>query len=78
MALEFAPEFVTVKLPTLVIWGEADRALPPSMLAGLEHFVPRLQLVRVPGATHWIVHEQPALIADLIAGQIPQGLPMKR
>jgi len=78
MALEFAPEFVTVKLPTLVIWGEADRALPPSMLEGLAHFVPQLRLERVPGATHWIVHEQPALIAKLIAGQIPQGLPMKR
>lgn len=62
MALNFAPDFVTVKLPTLVIWGEDDRALPPSMLDGLERFVPQLRLVRVPGAGHWIVHEQPALI----------------
>ncbi|MEJ6000657.1 alpha/beta fold hydrolase [Paucibacter soli] len=74
MALEFAPEFVTVKLPTLVMWGEADCALPPSMLEGLAQFVPQLRLERVPGATHWIVHEQPALIARLIR----QGLPMKR
>lgn len=63
-AVRFAPEFVTVQLPTLVIWGEADTALPPSMLDGLEHYVPRLTLRRVPGATHWIVHEQPALIAE--------------
>lgn len=66
MALRFAPEFVTVKLPTLVIWGEDDRALPASMLDGLEQFVPQLRLQRVAGAGHWIVHEQPALIATLI------------
>ena len=66
MALSFAPEFVTVRLPTLVIWGEEDRALPVGMLDGLEQFVPRLSLHRVSGAGHWIVHERPALLADLI------------
>jgi pimeloyl-ACP methyl ester carboxylesterase len=63
MQLQFAPEFVTVPVPTLVIWGEADVALPPPLLDGLEAYVPRMRLVRVPGATHWIVHEQPARVA---------------
>jgi epoxide hydrolase 4 len=63
MALSFAPEFVTVRVPTHVIWGEADKALPASMLDGLDAFVPDLRLVCVPGATHWIVHECPELIA---------------
>jgi len=67
MALSFAPEFVTVRVPTAVIWGEADKALPPSLLAGLEQFVPQMKLHLVPGATHWIVHEQPALVARLIS-----------
>ncbi|MCX2863051.1 alpha/beta hydrolase [Paucibacter sp. PLA-PC-4] len=66
MALSFAPEFVTVRLPTLVIWGEEDRALPPGMLDGLAQFVPLLQLQRVAGAGHWIVHERPALLAEAI------------
>lgn len=66
MDVHFAPEFVTVHVPTLVIWAEADSALPPSLLDGLGAFVPRLRLVRVPGATHWIVHERPALIAQEI------------
>jgi len=70
MAVQFAPEFVTVKLPTLVIWGEADTALPPSMLDGLETFVPQLALQRVPGATHWIVHEQPGLIAQALLSRL--------
>ncbi len=63
MKLSFTPEFVTVHLPTLVLWGEADSALPPGLLDGLEAFVPDMHLVRVPGASHWIVHEQPALVA---------------
>jgi pimeloyl-ACP methyl ester carboxylesterase len=61
--VSFEPAFVTVRVPTHVIWGEADIALPPVMLDGLEAFVPDLTVQRVPGATHWIVHEQPALIA---------------
>ncbi|HET7792403.1 MAG TPA: alpha/beta fold hydrolase [Rhizobacter sp.] len=66
MALQFPPEFVTVRVPTHVVWAEADRALPASLLDGLEAYVPRLSLTRVPGATHWIVHERPQLIAQEI------------
>jgi len=70
MKLEFAPEFVTVKLPTLVIWAEEDSALPATLVDGLEAYVPRMRLVRVPGATHWIVHEQPALVAGEIEREL--------
>ena len=63
MKLAFDPETVTVRVPTLVIWAEDDIALPPRLLDGLDAFVPDMRLVRVPGATHWIVHERPALIA---------------
>ena len=52
-----------VHLPTLVIWAMDDIALPPALLDGLEDFVPQMQLRRIDGATHWIVHEQPELIA---------------
>jgi len=66
MSLSFPPEFVTVNVPTHVIWAEADVALPPGLLDGLEAFVPQLTLTRVPDATHWIVHERPKLIASEI------------
>jgi len=59
-------EAVTVRVPTTVIWGERDRALLPGLLDGLEHWVPQMRLVRVPDASHWIVHEQPALVAGEI------------
>jgi pimeloyl-ACP methyl ester carboxylesterase len=57
---------VTVKRPTLVIWGEDDMALPVALVDGLDAFVPDLRLVRVPGATHWILHERPTFIATEI------------
>jgi epoxide hydrolase 4 len=56
-------EAVTVRVPTTVIWGEQDHALLPGLLDGLERWVPALRLVRVPEASHWIVHEQPARVA---------------
>ena len=70
MKIAFAPEYVTVKVPTLVIWGEDDIALPVSLVDGLDAFVPDMRLVRVPGATHWIVHERPAFIAAEIEREL--------
>lgn len=62
------PSMLTVDVPTLVIWGMDDTALPPGLLEGLPAYVARLRIERVPGASHWIVHEQPALVTALIAG----------
>ncbi len=60
-------EVTTVHVPTTVLWGDADVALPPALLDGLEAFVPDLTVQHVEGATHWIVHEQPARLADAMA-----------
>jgi len=57
---------VTVNVPTHVLWGERDRALLPGLLEGLERWVPRLAVERLPDATHWLVHERPAHVAAVI------------
>lgn len=62
MKLTFPAEMVTVHVPTWVIWGENDVALPPTLLDGLSDYVRLLKVTRVPGASHWIVHEQPELV----------------
>jgi pimeloyl-ACP methyl ester carboxylesterase len=64
--LDLDPAQFFVKVPTLVIWGEADPALLTGNLDGLERLVADLRIVRVPDATHWIVHEQPKLVNELI------------
>jgi pimeloyl-ACP methyl ester carboxylesterase len=56
-----------------VLWGEADAALLPGLLQGLERWVPLLDLRRVPEAGHWLVHEQPGRVAGLIAGLCGAG-----
>lgn len=65
-ALVLPDAAVTVQVPTTVLWGEADVALLPGLLDGLDRWVPRLQVQRVPDAGHWIVHEQPALVVEAI------------
>ena len=57
---------VTSRVPTTVLWGERDKALLPELLDGLGRWVPQLQLERVPEASHWIVHEQPGRVAEMI------------
>jgi pimeloyl-ACP methyl ester carboxylesterase len=60
-------------VPTRVIWGERDQALLPGNLDGLEQHVDRLQVVRIPEASHWVVHEQPLRVAGLIREFVGQG-----
>jgi pimeloyl-ACP methyl ester carboxylesterase len=60
--LSEARDVPVLSVPTLVIWGEQDRALGTGNLVGLEHHVTNLTVRRVPDGTHWVVHEQPEQI----------------
>jgi pimeloyl-ACP methyl ester carboxylesterase len=63
-AVELPRETLTVDVPTLVLWAMNDVALLPELLDGLADFVPDLTLEKIEGASHWIVHERPALVID--------------
>ncbi len=69
-AIHLPHDMLTIQVPTLVIWGLNDTALPPSLVDGLDDYVTDLTVVKVPDATHWIVHEQP----DRVAGWITDFL----
>ena len=56
----------TVEVPTLVIWGENDRALLPTLTRGLSEWVPRLRVEIVRGAGHWVPYERPETVNRLI------------
>jgi epoxide hydrolase 4 len=56
----------TVEVPTLVIWGENDAALLPSLTRGLSEWVPRLRVEIVPDAGHWVPYERPDVVNGLI------------
>ena len=57
-------ELLQVNLRTLVLWGMGDIALPPALLDGLIDYVPHMELKKIQTATHWIIHEQTALVAQ--------------
>jgi pimeloyl-ACP methyl ester carboxylesterase len=60
------PSSFTVKVPTLVIWGEKDKWLLTGNLEGLEKYVPHLTIKRIPDGSHWVIHEKPALVNSYI------------
>ena len=71
--LQLPDELTTARVPTSVLWGEGDQALLPCLLDGLERWVPDLRVTRVPLASHWIVHEQPALVVNEIRRCLAMG-----
>jgi len=64
--LNLPKEMFEIKVPTLVIWGEQDRALLTGNLDGLEEYIEDLTIKRIPDGTHWVVHEQPQEVNGLI------------
>ena len=60
--LKLEPKDFRVRVPTLVIWGEQDRALLPSILDGIGEVVENVEVVRVSDATHWVMDEKPDLV----------------
>ena len=57
---------LTIDIPTLVVWALDDIALPPELIDGLDDYIPNLTLKTVADATHWIIHEQPELVAGYL------------
>ena len=64
--IELPLSMLTISIPTLVIWGLGDIALPPELIEGLDAYIPDLTLIPVANASHWIVHEDP----DLVIGSL--------
>lgn len=65
-AVDLPHDMLTVKLPTLVIWALNDIALPPALIEGLDAYVEHLTVQTIPDATHWVVHEKPHMVAQLL------------
>jgi pimeloyl-ACP methyl ester carboxylesterase len=72
-ALKLDTAALTVRVPTLVIWGEADAALGTVLLDGLEELVPDLRIRRIPEGSHWVIHEQPRQVSAAIRDFLNEG-----
>jgi pimeloyl-ACP methyl ester carboxylesterase len=56
-----------IAAPTLVIWGERDRALGADLAEPDAHDVPNLErVVPLPNASHWVQHDEPEEVSRLL------------
>ena len=64
-----------VRVPTLLVWGGRDRALGRSLARPTLARCEAGRLVELPEATHWLIHEEPARIAELIVTHLGTSKP---
>lgn len=62
------PPVRPVGVPTLLLWGERDRALSPRLTRGLERWVPELRVERIPDAGHWVLADAPERVNERMIG----------
>ena len=73
-----AEELPYLEVPTLMIWGEEDRALGLELTEGTEGLVRDFTLRRLPGVSHWVQQEAPERVnaileAWLCGREVPRG-----
>ncbi|WP_293880007.1 alpha/beta hydrolase [Sphingomonas sp.] len=61
-------QFPILYVPTLVIWGMADKALTPALLEGLDALVDDLRIVEIADAGHFVTWEKPQQVTDALRG----------
>ena len=60
MPSDYTPrEAPPLRIPTLVMWGMDDLALPPENTEGLDRHIDDLTLEHIPGAGHFVQWEKP-------------------
>ena len=61
---------IRVNVPTLILWGELDKAFVVENLNDIEQFVPNCTISRFSNASHWLHHEKPTEVNNAIAAFI--------
>lgn len=56
-------ELSSVRVPSLVVWGEADRWLDSGLAERLRHAIPACALLRLPGVGRLVPEEAPDVLA---------------
>ena len=60
-------------MPTLLIWGEEDKALGKELTYGTEKYVQDLRIRYIPNCSHWVQQEQPQLVNQLMREFLIEG-----
>jgi hypothetical protein len=80
--VETQPRLKEIRVPTLVITGEADVSAPPARAEAMAAAIPGARLHIVPGAPHMLPMEQPAVfnaaVLDFLRSVAPAGRTSRR
>jgi pimeloyl-ACP methyl ester carboxylesterase len=61
-----AAQMRPIEAQTLVIWGMLDRHLGSELAEPPAKWVPNVRVERIPDATHWVQHDAPARVNELL------------
>jgi pimeloyl-ACP methyl ester carboxylesterase len=64
-----------IRTPTLIIWGGADRWIPPAVGRHLAAGLSRVAFVLLPQAGHALPDEAPERATELLLGFLERGVP---
>jgi pimeloyl-ACP methyl ester carboxylesterase len=56
----------TVRVPTRILWGMRDAFLMAEMAQDSLRYCTDAELIQFPDATHWLQHEEPARVSQLL------------
>lgn len=62
-----------IGVPTLIVWGMRDPALPASVLESIVHDIPQAKVIRLDDVGHFVPDEAPEELATAIEGFIANG-----
>ena len=60
-----------IEMPTLIVWGMRDPALPPKLLVGMKRDIPQAEVVELPDCGHFVPEECPDELAGAIDSFVP-------
>ena len=66
-------QWPTIPIKTLLLWGDADKALSVRTTDGTSAFVPHLTLKVLPGISHWIQQEAHEAVNDKIRNWVHES-----
>jgi len=55
-----------IAVPTLIVWGDCDVYAEPTLADRSSHLCAGACVIHIPDATHWVHHEQPGLVSELL------------
>lgn len=60
-----------IEMPTLIVWGLRDPALPPRLLVGMKRDIPQARVVELPDCGHFVPEQCPDALAEAIDAFVP-------